>query len=91
MKWIDSTSYSRGERGTVEPRAWQLEGCKFRVQIHGHINYPGVWFVSAEDLRIERAQLLAEDVEVAKVAAVAYIRARLKALSETFEKAVKLT
>ncbi len=88
MKWRDETSYRRGERGTVEPRAWQLDGCPFRVTIHHKFGLGDVWFLSAYDIGTEDAQLAATDASCAQVAAVAFVRARLKALASAFEKAV---
>lgn len=77
MRWKDTTSYSRDERGKAEPRVWQLETKGLRLQVHRLHGYEG-WYVSAHDVGIEGRALKATDAEDAKLAGVALVRAQLE-------------
>lgn len=56
--WTDATSYSRGERGTREPDAWEatIEGIRIWVS-SGHRYYHGYWIMHCFSLNIETKQL----------------------------------
>lgn len=79
LRWVDSTSYSQGERGKVEPRTWSL--CSSRLgQIKVSITrrlYSTGWVIAIVGLTAtgrhehEIADLPAVD---AKSAAVEYLR-----------------
>lgn len=91
MKWIDVTSYSRGERGVVDPRAWQLDECSFRVVVYTSRQLPGLWFVTCHDLRIESAQLVVVGPDAAQEAGLAYVRSRLQAIQKAFDRVTALS
>lgn len=78
-KWTDETSYSRDERGKVEPRAWQLDGCDFRVTVHRLHGCPG-WYLSAPDANIDRRFLGNVGLEVARSNAIDFVRSKLASM-----------
>lgn len=53
LGWSDSTSYKRGERGTVRPRHWVKQTAVLHMAIHRHICYPGTWLLSCHAAHIE--------------------------------------
>jgi hypothetical protein len=79
MKWKDVTSYSRGEAGNTEPRAWQLDGPAFHVTLHRLRGASRGWFLSVPDLGIDRVSLGYHDLDRAQAAAVAFVVTRLDA------------
>jgi len=76
--WEDTTSYGRGERGTIDPLAWELALPNIRIRVHRLHVLPG-WYLSCYALGVERKDLKCEDVEKAKSKAVNVIMAWLKA------------
>ena len=90
MKWTDSSSYSRGERGNTLPSSWDLAACPFRVTVHRLHYMPNVWFLTVFDLKLEKLQLRSFDVADAQLEAVEAVRSRLTGLMSGFEKAAHL-
>lgn len=71
MSWKDGC---RGESSEFRTK-------RLRITVHTHIDYPGAWLVSAyHDLRIERVELAAKDLQSAKVEGLAVIREMLEAM-----------
>lgn len=80
--WRDSTSYSRGECGVVEPRQWSLDLGAIEITVHGYLGCDG-WFVSTRgDLSIERRALVALKIEKARAEAIEYVGQRVDALTK---------
>jgi hypothetical protein len=80
-EWKDSTSYSRGERGTVEPRSWTLGDNNHKsVVVHRRIDAPGTWFVSCYALDIESFELGTKSLETAKRLALVRVKNALQDL-----------
>lgn len=48
-KWTDATSYSQGQRGRVDPSAWEytIPGVKIWI-CNAHLYYPGEWVMNAK-------------------------------------------
>ena len=65
-EWKDETSYSRGERGKVEPQILVKTINGVRVIIHRHIYYKDTWLLSCNELNIDNKNLDTNDFEVAK-------------------------
>ena len=59
------TSYRRGERGTVEPRAWLLELGELDVEVHRYFGLEG-WCGSCRQLSVVCVELKARDIEGAQ-------------------------
>lgn len=53
-EWEDTTSYSRDERGKIEPRCWELSMTGLCICVHRHIGFPGEWLLSCRELDIYR-------------------------------------
>ena len=52
--WIDATSYSQGQRGKVEPTAWECKLDGLRVWIScGHRMNPDKWVLTCRELNKE--------------------------------------
>ncbi len=74
-----NTSSRRVKNAT--PTEWTLE-LKYcgRIIVHGHIDEPGIWFVSAHKLGMERVRLVnAFDGEAAKHLAFRCVKSSLEA------------
>lgn len=65
-EWKDSTSYSRGERGSTEPRAWDLDLDGLRVTVHRIHRIDGLWFGTCYAMGITDKQLGRPDIESAR-------------------------
>lgn len=85
VRWIDGTSYSRGERGVKPARAWDLD-CKLRMSVHRWHGCEG-WYLTAPDLRLDKAPLKSADPDDAKAEAIRLVRARLRELWDSFDAA----
>jgi hypothetical protein len=56
--WKDVTSYSRGERDKVEPKAWECRVGTVRLCIHRYIGYSeDQWLGSCHDLGLKNLEL----------------------------------
>lgn len=72
-EWKDATIYSQGERGKINPTAWECFVGGSRVLImSGHLSYPGQWVMNfrAADIVEHDLKLTSHD-ELAKVQAAA--------------------
>ena len=75
IDWKDVTSYSRGEKH--DPSVFETRLGRFRLVVHRHIHYPdNVWLASCDGV-LNKCELVARDIEVAKVEAVEMLRAIL--------------
>ena len=75
IEWTDTTGYSRGERGAVEPKTWNATRCGVRVVVTRHMDYPSdVWTLYVIGLKFSRIALVNEDIDDAKVEAIAHVR-----------------
>lgn len=74
-EWKDATSYSRGERGTVEPRVWAIDIDGLRVSVHRLIHCEG-WFGSCHTMGIDRQPIEADGLEAARVEFCDYLIGR---------------
>lgn len=77
-QWVDVTSYSRGERGSVEPSAWELRGQHLRMIVHRMHSLDG-WFGTCHEVSIDCLPLQASDVVSAQAEALSAVRAKLQA------------
>jgi len=71
-----------GERGTVEPRAWDLDIDGLRVSVHRLHGCDDGWFGSCHALGVERLSLTHERVEAAREQFLDYLDRRVKRWSE---------
>jgi|SRR6478735_4464783 len=84
-EWKDATGYSQGQRGKVEPSAWETRIAGIRIYVTcGHIYHKGEWVMNSDELGFERAplgfDLTADKEDVFKKAiSMAALRARSKA------------
>lgn len=79
MSWTDVTSYSRDERGTVEPRTWELLLNKgnARLCVTRHRDYPGSWVMVAYGCLSWTRELKSIELEAAKTEAISITRTAL--------------
>lgn len=80
MKWKDTTSYSRGERDTVEPRQWELDLGGLRVCVHRYHGLDGWfgtgWFGTCHAMGVERQQLDSTTPADAQQELLGYLKSR---------------
>jgi hypothetical protein len=62
-QWEDATSYSRGERGKVEARAWRIPA--LGLTVHRWQGLPG-WFMTSHLDGLDKRELEAETAHDAK-------------------------
>lgn len=73
-KWTDATSYSKNERGEVEPRSWEVRLGPVRLIVTRRAGLEG-WYAQSYPNLCQEHPLVAEDVEKAKEEAI-YVLAR---------------
>ncbi len=78
-EWEDITSYSRGERGQVEPSVWRLGEHRTGIVVYRFLGEPG-WFLSCLALDIRRVQLGQSELEFAKIEALQRVSDELATL-----------
>ncbi len=80
-KWVDETSYQRGERGNIEPCVWTLKTDDLRLSVHRIYGLEG-WFMSAFGIiRFSDQELTGiEDVEKAKFVALEELVSQLSSI-----------
>jgi hypothetical protein len=61
-KWEDTSSYSRGERGTVDPSAWTLSISGLDITVHRYIHSKGIWFGTCYQMNVERITLESDEI-----------------------------
>ncbi len=82
MNWIDATSYSRRERGSVEPRTWEFVSGGIRVTVSRITGREG-WFATCYDVpRVKRVEVGNVLVE-AKKRAIGLVVERVTELHHT--------
>lgn len=58
IEWKDATSYSQGQRGKIEPNAWECAVSGVRVWVgSGHRYYPDEWVMHCYSLDIEAKRI----------------------------------
>jgi hypothetical protein len=80
--WKDTSSYAQGERGKIEPSAWELKLPNIRITVHRLYRIPDCWFMSCHLVGIEGQNLNCGDLEAAKVKALAIVKAKLSTALE---------
>ena len=78
IDWKDITSYSKGQRGKVEPSVLEAEIEDVAIRIHRHIHYPETWLLTCYDMNIEKEILYTNDFEKAERKAMKIIFNRLE-------------
>lgn len=87
MKWIDTTSYSKGEKkGVAAVRTWSLgEDHTSAVLVHRIHGVTGSWFLTCYDLGIKQCEL-SNDLVTAKIEALGHVCTKLKSLVAYYKK-----
>src|SRR5690606_15197937 len=89
LTWKDTTSYSQGERGTIEPRTWTISTgdvlLRLDVTVTRHIDYPGEWLLICRQLNM-RFALKSEDLGAAKSEALKAVAWELERHLETVKR-----
>lgn len=74
-KWVDKTSYSRGQRGKIAPDTWELKTMHIRLHVHRHIHYdPDVWLLSTVPSLFNNHELKSRNIEDAFAEAMSLVR-----------------
>lgn len=85
MKWMDTTSYSKGAN-VRDQNAWTFESSKIRISVlNRHRYYPNKWIMHCHRLNISEKVLdipFESSPEEAQQAAVAIVRKELLELLE---------
>lgn len=87
MTWQDTTSYSRGERGTIEPKEWTLETETLRITIHRHMHHAKDAWVLTVVIKSSRGRL----IDVEPLAGKTRNSAQTEAITATRSKLKELT
>jgi hypothetical protein len=83
-KWTDETSYSRGERGTIEPTTWEWNGGGLRAIVHRYHGLGG-WFGTCHELRVDRRTLDSVLLDDAQEEFLSYLWARACDFADALE------
>ena len=73
--WKDVTGYGHGERGTAEPRAWELDLAGLRVTVHRLHGLPG-WYGTCHAMGVKDANLCANNATDAQPEFLGYLHKR---------------
>lgn len=58
IEWKDATSYSQGQRGKIDPNAWECTVKGVRVWVgSGHRHYPDEWVMHCPELGMDAARV----------------------------------
>lgn len=81
MEWTDATSYAQGERGNVEPTAWEWASGLVRIVVtSGHIYHRGTWIVRCPAFGIDTMVLgKASEMTASQAQAAALVKIAEKA------------
>lgn len=90
VQWEDVTSYSRGERGKVEPREWLAFSDAVSLSVH-RVLYCDGWFWTCYMLDVHRAPLKESTAAKAKREAALELMERLNALTRGAKKILEAT
>ena len=91
--WKDTTGYSHGERGKIEPGSWTIECGDLRVTVTRHLYYPGQWCVISEScgLLLQSLNIPGDSsAETAQDAALKLVRRRLTTLRDDYNTMLSL-
>lgn len=80
MRWEDTTSYSRGERGKVDPRTWEAKAGPLRVVVTRQFRLDG-WYMSCDLVGLDVVPV-SDDLEAAKLDAVAMVCGAVEQLAK---------
>lgn len=87
IEWKDATSYSQGERGKIEPTAWECTVLGARIWIScGHLHYPGEWIINCSAIGFDQKRIgaLADvSAEAAQAKALQMAGAKARSLAKT--------
>jgi hypothetical protein len=87
MKWMDVTSYSRGDKER-KPTAWRLNSKVLDLTVvFGHRDLPGKWCFHCHALNFNTQPLEAQTLEEAKTEALILVTIRLEDMLEAVRKA----
>lgn len=72
IEWKDETSYSRGERGEVEPRTWIALIHGVSITVTRYVHDRTQWWLDCRDLDISY-RVLGSDLELSRADALALV------------------
>jgi hypothetical protein len=75
MKWTDASSYSRGERGEIDPTAWETRAAWARLGVTRRHGSEG-WYGYCHELNFS-VHSLGDDLEKAKTEWIRYLKETL--------------
>lgn len=90
IDWKDVTSYSRGQKGKVEPSILEAEIEEVAIKIHRHIHYPETWLLTCHDMNIEKEILYTNDFKKAERKAMKILSSRLERYEKLSNKLLEL-
>lgn len=73
------STWTAGRRG----RQWTAKSGSLSVEVHAHMDFPGVLFVSCYALGIDRKRLAATDGEEARAEALDVVRSHVQSLADS--------
>lgn len=77
IEWKDATSYAQSD--TVrKPSIWEASTKSLRICVHHYLGCDEEWFVTCQELRVQRRPLKSVDIEAAKAEAVRFLVRRAK-------------
>jgi hypothetical protein len=91
--WKDTTGYSHGERGKIEPGSWMIECGDLRVTVTRHLYHPGQWVARSEScgLLLQPLNIPGDSsAKTAQDAALNLVRRRLTTLQDDYNTMLNL-
>lgn len=85
-KWKDSTSYSQGQRGKIDPTAWELKIGNVRVWIAvGHIYHPDNWVMDCNNIGLRELPIAPNTASHKEAKKIALLQVMLRATARASE------
>lgn len=91
--WKDTTEYSHGERGKIEPQSWTIECGELQITVFTSSTRSGMWLVMSRSCGLPRRTLgipLHSSAEIAQDAALNLVRRRLTTLQDDYQAMVSM-
>ena len=90
ISWKDISSYSKGQKGKVEPSVLEADIEEIAIKIHRHIHYPETWLLTCYDMNIEKENLYTNDFKKAERKAMKMLFSRLERYKRLSNKLLEL-
>lgn len=80
IEWKDATSYAHDDK-VRKPSIWEASTKSLRITVHHYAGCGDEWFVTCQELRVQRLPLKSADIVAARVEAIRFLTRRAKQIA----------